>query len=317
MATLPGLRWRWALGAIVVAVVLAVVVVRSGDDAPDPGTGETPVAESVVLDRLRPMPQDAKDDRPAIYDEGSGCQVTNGNRVPEICVSGDESADRLLMLVGDSKIAQWETAYSDLGRAGGWRVETMTKSACPFTDAAITADRKVKTDCREWGRSALRKVIAAKPDVVVVSQRASTALLEGKDERTGGAMVRGLHRYWQQLIDAGIQVVVHLDNPFPTTHPVYQCVEDHPDDVSRCAFDFDEGLAESAAPVLREAAESLPGVRIVDMGSAICPGGVRCPAVIGDILLYRAGSHLTRTFVVSVEQQLGRELAAATDGVFG
>ena len=271
----------------------------------------------VDLDRLRPHPRDALDDRPALYEDPAGCQVKGGDPVPVLCASGDESADRTLMLVGDSKMAQWETAYADLGRTNGWRVVTVTKSACPFTNAEVTMDHQVKTDCRDWGRAALTKILAAEPDVVVTSQRADTALLDDGSDRTQGAMIRGLHDYWQQLLDAGIQVVVHLDNPFPTTHPVYQCVRDHPDDVGRCAFDLDEGLAESAAPVLREAAESLPGVRIIDMTRAICPDGQQCPAVMGDVLLYRAGSHLTRTFVVSVEEELARELAVATGAAFG
>lgn len=317
MAPLPGPQWRWILGALVLGVVLAVLIGRTVDSRDD-SAGETPVAvpEAVPVDQLRPQPLDAKDDRPAFYDDGSGCQVDDGDPVPVICSSGDESADRTLMLVGDSKIAQWETAYSDLGRAGGWRVDTMTKSACPFADVEVTAGRELRSDCREWGRAALAKVIAAKPDVVVTSQRADTALLEDVDDRTRGAMIRGLQAYWQQLLDAGIQVVVHLDNPFPTTHPVYQCVADHPNDMERCDFDLDQGLAESAAPVLREAAESLPGVGILDMTSAICPDGETCPAVMGDVLVYRAGSHLTRTFVVSVEPQLARQLAKVTDGAF-
>lgn len=313
---------------MVLGVVLAVVVVRATDDpdravissegtyeAPSEVTREKPAA--VDLEQLRPHPKDAKDDRPALYEDPAGCQVKDGDPVPVLCSSGDESADRTLMLVGDSKIAQWEPAYADLGRAGSWRVVTMTKSACPFTNAEVTADRKVKTDCRAWGRVGLAKILAAKPDVVVTSQRAATALLSDDSDRTRGAMIRGLHDYWQQLLDAGIQVVVHLDNPFPTTHPVYQCVEDHSDDVGRCAFGLDEGLAESAGPMLREAAEGLPGVRIIDMTSAICPDGEQCPAVMVDVLVYRAGSHLTRTFVESVEPQLARELAGATDGAFG
>lgn len=313
---MPGPVWRWLLGAIALGAVLAVFLVQSDGDAPAGPAGETPRPVAVAVEKLRPLPQDADADRPSLYDDDAGCQVKHGDRTPRLCTSGDETSDRVLMLVGDSKIAQWETAYSDLGRANGWRVDTITKSACPFADVEVTEDRKVKTDCRDWGRSALRQILAAKPDIVVTSQRASTALLADRSDRTSGAMIRGLHAYWQQLLDAGIEVVVQLDNPFPTTHPVYQCVADHADDVRQCAFDLDEGLAESAAPVLRKAAESLPGVRIIDMAAAICPDGKSCPAVMGDVLVYRAGSHLTRTFVVSVEKQLAREVAAATDGAF-
>ena len=311
--TTPRLSWRLVvavLAAVVTLVVGALALTDRGDDTP-----RVTAPRVVEPAQLRPAPDEAKDDRPAFYDDGSGCQVGDGDPVPMLCPSGDESAKRTIMLVGDSKIAQWQTAYSDLGRAAGWRVVTVTKSACPFTDANVTSDKKVWADCRAWGRSALREVLAAKPDVVVTSQRADTALEAGGD-RTRAGMIRGLRSYWTQLTDAGIQVVVHLDNPFPTTHPVYQCVAENPRHVERCAFDVDEGIAESSAPVLREAARSVPGVRIVDMTPAICPTAGRCPAVIDDVLVYRAGSHLTRTFTVSVERQLARALRRATDGEF-
>jgi hypothetical protein len=308
--TRPRHLWRLVVGFVAFAVTMGVAVtaLTSGtDDGP-----EAAVPRAIDVVQLRPSPDDAKDDRPAFYDDGSGCQVEDGDPVPVLCPSGDEAADRTMMLVGDSKIAQWQTAYSDIGRAAGWRVVTATKSACPFTDAQVSAGGEIRTDCREWGQATLREVIAAKPDVVVTSQRGDSAVLTPGGERTRGEMIRGLRSYWTQLIDAGIQVVVHLDNPFPTTHPVYRCVTEHPNDLDRCAFDLDEGVAESAAPVLREAAESVPGVSIIDMTSAICPAGGRCPPVIDDVLVYRAGSHLTRTFTVSVERQLAAALSRAT-----
>lgn len=316
--TAPGITWRLVMGLFAVVATLVVGVVALTDRADDaPAAPEVVAPRAIDMEQLRPQPGDAKDDRPAFYDDGSGCQVGDGDAVPKLCASGDESGTRTVMLVGDSKIAQWQTAYSDLGRTAGWRVVTVTKSACPFTDADVTADQQVWTDCRQWGRAALRKIIAAKPDVVVTSQRADTARLVAGSGRSRGEMIRGLRSYWTQLVDAGIQVVVHLDNPFPTTHPVYRCVADHPRDVERCAFDADEGIAASSAPVLREAAKGVPGVSIVDLTSTICPGDGRCPAaVIDDVLVYRAGSHLTRTFTVAVEPQLATAVRRATDGEF-
>jgi hypothetical protein len=311
--TLPRVTGRVVVGAVSVALTVVIGVLAVTTDRPVDGPAASP-SRVVDLAQLRPQPGVAKDDRPAFYDDGSGCQVGDGD--PVLRASGDESAKRTIMLVGDSKIAQWQTAYSDLGRAAGWRVVTTTKSACPFADVHVTSGDKARPDCRAWGRAALREVLAAKPDVVVTSQRADTAALESGGGRTRGAMVRGLRSYWSELVDAGIQVVVQLDNPFPTTHPVYRCVADHPRDVGRCAFDADRGVAESSAPVLRGAAEAVPGVSVVDMTSTICPGDDRCPAVIDDVLVYRAGSHLTRTFTVSVERQLATALHRATDGEF-
>ncbi|MRJ75908.1 hypothetical protein GEV29_05120 [Aeromicrobium sp. SMF47] len=327
-------RTRLVVGVLVVlALVVAGVVVTVGRTSPSPPTGgsltlalagESPGAAALLdpanadvdwgavdsIRSVRPLPKDAKQDRPALYAEG--CQVLAGDAVPKVCVDGDRDAERTVMLIGDSKIGQWQTAFANLGRREHWRVLSSTKSACAFTDADMTSGGKAFTDCREWGRAALADALRIKPDVVVTSQVHDTAVVDGK--RSKGAMVRGLQRYWEKLQAAGIQVVVLLDNPMPTSHPTYQCVEDHPGDLTRCAYELAGPLAESSAPVQRAAAEATPGVGVVDMAPAYCPGLQRCPAVIGRVLVYRAGSHLTKTFTVSAQRQLARQLAAATDG---
>ncbi|AWB93733.1 SGNH hydrolase domain-containing protein [Aeromicrobium chenweiae] len=291
----------------------------SADESPgaaallDPANADVDWSEVGSIDSVRPLPRDAKADRPALYAEG--CQVVAGDSEPNVCADGDPKAERTVMLVGDSKIGQWQTAFADLGRREGWRVLSSTKSACAFTDADMTSGGKPFTDCREWGRATLADVLEIKPDVVVTSQVHDKAVVDGK--RSKGAMIRGLHRYWEKLEAAGIQVVVLLDNPMPTSHPTYQCVEDHADDLTRCAYELAGPLAESSAPMQRAAAEATPGVEVIDMAPTYCPGQRVCPAVIGNVLVYRAGSHLTKTFVVSAERQLSKALAKATDGAFG
>ncbi|MBC7761069.1 MAG: hypothetical protein H7201_04580 [Candidatus Saccharibacteria bacterium] len=286
----------------------------------DPANESTTWDKIDSVDSITPEPLEAKSDRPSFYDDGSGCQIKAGNPVPKICASGDKSAEKSLMLVGDSKIGQWQTAFSEIGRREGWRVLTATKSGCAFTDASTKGGGESRDDCRGWGRSTMKQILKKKPDVVVTSQVHDLALPEGKTsakDRTKNAMIQGLHSYWNQLQDAGIQVVVMLDNPMPTTHPVYQCVEDNPQSLSKCAYSLDEAWPGSSAPVQRKAVESTAGVRVIDMMSTICPGRVMCPAVIGNVLVYRAGSHITDTFTVSAQTQLAEALAAATDGKFG
>ncbi|MCL3818335.1 SGNH hydrolase domain-containing protein [Aeromicrobium wangtongii] len=317
---------------IALAAVMALAVVWAqasphspGSDAPgaaallDPQSSEVDWSTQQTAGRITPAPRDAEKDRPAFYDNGSGCQIGDGDAVPKICAAGDRDARRTLMLVGDSKIAQWQTAFSHLGERAGWRVLSSTKKACPFTDAAITGGDKVRDDCRQWGRYTMQDILRLRPDVVITSQRFDTALPVGTshgEDRTTGAMVAGLRSFWKQIQQAGMPVVVMLDNPFPSTHPVDECVAAHLDELSACAFALAPGQQESAAPVLREAARGVPGVEIIDMTPTICPDDGMCPAVIGDVLVYRAGSHLTKTFTVSAERQLSRELAEATHGRF-
>jgi hypothetical protein len=58
-------------------------------------------------------------------------------------------------------------------------------------------------------------------------------------------------------------------------------------------------------------------VEVIDMTDTVCPDDERCPAVIGNVLVYRDGSHLTRTFADTAEPQFAAQLARATHGAFG
>lgn len=329
---------RGGVAAVALALVVLAVVgwraTRTSEspglsfdaDAPgaaallDPANADVRWSDVDSVESIAPLPADAVDDRPPSYDPVRGCQVKSGDPVPAVCAFGDTAATRTVMLVGDSKIAQWESAFAGIGRREHWRLLTRTKSACSFADASITGGNRVLTDCRQWGRATLAAILREKPEVVVTSQLQDEALPEGKTDgrdATRDAMALGLRRYWTQLQAAGIQVVVLLNNPIPTTHPVYQCVEDHPLSLRRCAYAFDLPLSRSSAPTQRQAAKATPGVSVMDMAPVYCPGEAMCPAVIGNVLVYRAGSHLTDTFVASAQAQVAAQLAKATNGRFG
>jgi peptidoglycan/LPS O-acetylase OafA/YrhL len=284
----------------------------------DPATKDVDWAATRAVDEMRPLATEAVSDRPAFYDDGSGCQVRDGDAVPKPCTSGDTSADRTVVIVGDSKIAQWQPAISAIGKREGFKVVQFTKSACSFTD--VDLDRKNNPDCRAWGRAVLKDVVALDPDLVIASHRQGKALPKGATERsqeTEDAMVGGLVSYWRTLTRAGIPVVALLDNPAPSDQPVYECVAQNPKNLDRCAFDRDQGVAASGAPAARRAAGEVPGVSVADLTSTICPDGQRCAAVIGNVLVYRQTTHLTKSFVVSAEAQLAAALFDATKGAFG
>lgn len=270
------------------------------------------------VDRMRPLATAAPDDRPSFYDDGSGCQVRDGDAVPKPCEWGDLSSDRTVVIVGDSKMAQWQPPIARIARREGFKVVQLTKSACPFTDASL--DRGNRDDCRAWGRAALDDILALKPDLVIASHRQNTALPPGRTARqdeTADAMVDGLVSYWTTITRAGIPVLALLDNPAPSDQPVYECVAQHPKDLTQCAFDRDAGIAASGAPTARAAAARVPGVMTADLTDTVCPDGDRCAAVIGNVLVYRQTVHLTATFVDSAEPQLDAALGAATKGLFG
>ncbi len=55
------------------------------------------------------------------------------------------------------------------------------------------------------------------------------------------------------------------------------------------------------------AAAEVEGASLIDATPMVCPGKT-CPAVIGDVLVYRNGAHLTRTYVRSLSPWLGERL---------
>ncbi len=270
------------------------------------------------VEKMRPLATEAVDDRPAFYTDGSGCQVEDGDATPKLCESGDTSADRTVVIIGDSKMAQWQTAFDALGKDEGFKVVQITKSACAFTDADIDRDNLV--DCRKWGQTALQDILDLRPDLVIASHRIRTALPAGAapgDESTQDAMAAGMASYWRTLTDAGIPVTALLDNPAPADVPVYECVAQNPKNLPACAFDRARGIAESGAPAARQAAAEVPGVTVMDLSDTICPDGERCSAVIGNVLVYRQGTHLTTSFIDSAEPQVAAALFTATNGSFG
>ncbi len=130
-------------------------------------------------------------------------------------------------------------------------------------------------------------------------------------------MAAGMASYWSTLTAAGVPVTALLDNPAPSTQPVYECVAQNPDNLPACAFDRDRGIAQSGAPAALQAAADVPGVTVMDLADTICPDGDRCSAVIGNVLVYRQGTHLTTSFIDSAVPQLSAALFDATDGAFG
>ena len=115
----------------------------------------------------------------------------------------------------------------------------------------------------------------------------------------------------------GAVVVPILDTPGPPGFDVPACVTANPQQLSACAYPKAVGVESSGAPAQLAAAARVPGARVVDMSATTCPDGVRCPAVIGNVVVYRSGSHLSDTYAATTARALSRELAKATRGRLG
>jgi len=250
---------------------------------------------------ITPAPELATQDIPDAYDKG--CQVDQDSSTPSECVFGDPDSDITVALVGDSKALQWITALDAIGDERGWRVITHTKSTCAFTAADTLKGGEPYPSCNKWNDAVTQLLLEEKPELVITSQSSSKAAPSGSGstDATSDAMQAGLEERWSQLQDAGITVVALSNNAGPESD-VYECVAQHPSELSTCAF-------EPAYPTakVQQAAAKAVAAPVLDLSDLICPGD-KCPAVIGDVLVYRQGSHLTQTYISTLQPELDRRL---------
>ncbi|MDT0203655.1 SGNH hydrolase domain-containing protein, partial [Nocardioides sp. AE5] len=248
----------------------------------------------------------AAEDVPAAYP--NGCQQTELDSTPITCEYGDLDSETVIVVVGDSKVLQYESPLTRIAEDEGWHVISFTMSACAFSTGMQARSGAPYTNCADWNDQVLDEVLDLKPDLLLNSQRSNAALTDPTDPDSGDsdAMVDAVAERWQQLADVGIPVATIVDNPTPDL-TVYECVADNPDDLAKCTFDRDEGTRTSAAPVQRAAAERVDNVTLIDLNDYICPDE-QCVPVIGNVLVYRQTSHLTDTYARTLEPELRKQL---------
>jgi peptidoglycan/LPS O-acetylase OafA/YrhL len=263
---------------------------------------------------ITPDPLVARDDLPDLY--GRGCQTGYQVGVPTPCVFGDPASPVTVALVGDSRAAEWSPALQEVGRRQGWRIVTITKAGCPFAQVLIFKGAKGRarpyTTCTEWNASVMRLLSAGpdRPSFVLTSDFSPYLTSVGGQLQTGEAsrqtMIKGIRASWVALNQIGIPVVALRETPMMSMD-VVECVSTHRQHLDACAALRRNAM--SHAHTLQPAAEGLTSSTTVDLTlSSVCPTRM-CPAVIGNVLVYRDEHHLTATYSRTLAPALSAALA--------
>ncbi len=303
---------------MLVAAVAGLALVAAAASAPAPedeevvafpgaraiGQGPVPPHSGTFI----PAIQDAAADNPDVY--ADGCHVPPAGVDVATCVYGSPDSDVVVALVGDSHAAQWQPPLRQLAEERGWRLETYTKSGCPFADVAVRSDLTGAPypECSEWNAAARAALYAHPPDVIIVSSAGYYEVLspDGSElapDASARAMVDGLARSWQGAM-AVSELVVVVDTPMPGID-VPTCVAENMTNPDACAVSLDQAAQSSAARLQHQAAADVKPDLVVELTDQICPGGV-CAPVIGNVLVWRDLHHLTATY--------GRTLSPALEG---
>ncbi len=262
---------------------------------------------------LRPPLATVKDDLPVIYRDG--CHLDVASTDPPPCAFGDVTSARTVVLFGDSHAAQWFPALEALAQARGWRLLTLTKSACPAADATVynAGLKRAYTECDTWREHALERIEAERPDLVIVSNAGghvfwidgSAVPSDDRPERWSAALGRTLARVER----ASGAVTVIGDTPRQSSDPP-ACLSRHLDDSLACATPRSKAVDLDRLGLDRAAADAA-GAAFVDPTPWLCSPDT-CPVVIGRYLVFRDPHHLTTPFAASLARRL--EVALAVPG---
>jgi peptidoglycan/LPS O-acetylase OafA/YrhL len=242
-----------------------------------------------------PEPGAERLDVPAYYDDD--CQVDTGETNMLLrCVYGKTDGAVTVALAGDSKAGQWADVLARVATERGWRLELYIKGACGLNPAMEAKD------CRAYNEKLMTWLTSPEghADVVLTSAGRGNND-ESRSREPAAEFVQGYDAYWKRLESVGTQVVAIGD--VPSISPLglrSLCIEEHPDDLLACAFPANAGTGTES---LREAAELQPGRGFIDVAPWVCPetSDERCPAVVGNVLVYRQGSHVTRSYADSMQ----------------
>ncbi|WP_428847330.1 acyltransferase family protein [Mycolicibacterium cosmeticum] len=256
---------------------------------------------------MRPTVLEAKNDLPETTDDGC---IADFDSVDILnCTYGDKAATRTVALAGGSHAEHWITALDLLGRLHHFKIVTYLKMGCPLTteeNPLVMGDNRPYPNCREWNQKVMPKLLADHPDYVFTT---STRPWNIKD----GDVMPGFYiGIWQQFADAGIDVLAMRDTPWLVRNgkPYFaaDCLADGGDAIS-CGMKRSAVLSDHN-PTL-DFVGRFPNLKPLDMSDAVCRPDV-CRVVEGNVLMYHDSHHLSTTYMRTMTNELGRQMAAAT-----
>jgi len=327
-----GGRIAWGVAALGLAWLTHRLVerpARAGGDAriPTPWVAPAALVASVSMalaaqfalhsaERSRLAPDQrafaaARDDR---MDHGCWSNTVEDAKT---CVLGDAHGATTIALLGDSHAEHWLGGLDRAGRERGWKIVPMVKGGCPVADVPSSARERASRlyrECVRYREAMLRRIIAAKPDAVILSSwdhYVPTGTTRSRWQVTQADWTAGLRKTYERLGAAGIRTVVLVDVP-RTWFDVPACLSRRAARLpfaTDCTYERDASISRLGMAAQSEAATGLP-IRVVNMNDQICAER-RCGVVRNGAIVFTDDNHLTASFSRTLAPVLGARVAEA------
>ncbi|GAB18811.1 putative acyltransferase [Gordonia effusa NBRC 100432] len=250
----------------------------------------------------QPSPLEVVRDFPETSTDGFMSNFTDGGI--HIGVYGDPKATKTIALAGGSHAEMWITALDALGKRNHFKVTTYLKMGCPLSTELVPKQAGVPyPQCHEWVERVMNRVIADKPDAVFTNST------RPRDAGGGDWTPDTYLPIFDRFTKAGIDVLGIRDTPWPSnakgTIDTPACLAGG-GNAETCGSNRRTHL-NKVNPAIA-AGLGRPRLHALDLSNGVCTEDF-CPAIAGNIIVYKDNHHLSATYVRSLTDELGRQMA--------
>jgi len=234
-------------------------------------------------------------ERPGVY--GDGCHVNYGETKSGYCTYGDKESSNTIVLYGDSHAAQWFPTLEKMAKKRGFKLVSLTKSACPAVDAKRPDQGAFKmVHCTKWRENSIKRIAQIQPLAVITSSfqyftPANSSISRAQWWNDGQRkLLKGLRGSTNNLIYIS-------DTPRPLR------------DIPNCLASRDSKVCDSTE---RSRVSVIPGFDVINPNPWLCSS--YCPAIVEGTVAYRDASHISVDMALRLLPKL--EAALITKGLF-
>ena len=270
--------------------------------------------DGAVPANLQPSLAGAATDMPLSYRDGCHTQ-TDQPPSTEPCLYGNLSSGHTIALFGDSHALSWFPAVYRVAQDKGWRLLSLTMSACTPADipAFDPALNRTMPNCELWRQRSIAELVKVRPDILIVTGTRGFATVDGNGHVATGDLrtrfwIQGMKRTLSQLVPAAGRVILVGDLPISSVVPPV-CLSQHVNSSLACATAVSYAIDYDWLNTEFTLARAM-GTGFIDPERWICPTSP-CPAVIGNLLVLRDTGHMTATFAAALWRKLESALVLA------
>ena len=230
-------------------------------------------------------------EKPAVY--GDDCHVNYGETKSGYCTYGDKKSNRTLVLYGDSHAAQWFPALEQIALERGYKLISLTKSACPAVDAPREDQGAFKNvHCEKWRENSITRITSIHPDAVITSSFQYFTPPSGFPSKSRW-WDDGQRRLLSELRGSSNHLIYISDTPRPLR------------DIPNCLASRDSHTCDSTEKTRNVI---INGFEKIDPTPWLCTS--YCPAIKDGYVVYRDASHISVAASLALKPELEKALLA-------